>query len=207
MWRDIEGYEGYYEVSDSGEVRSLDRTAIGKDGVEYFYKGRQMRLTNNKCRNGDGYNVVNLHMNGVSKVIPVHRLVARAFLPNQNNCATVNHKDGNKRNNNVSNLEWATYSENNIHALKTGLRNPRGGWICQKTLDGDVVAKFRSVCEASRLTGVGRANISHCVNRRANSAGGFVWRKLSEGITTISQESTSGVELPVEVQERREPKI
>ena len=118
MWKSIQGYEGYYEVSDSGEVRSLDRyvaDTTGKHaGKKRLLKGSMMKLTEGKTsRKEGGYLVVNLRKNHTSRVVPVHVLVARAFIPNPDNMPTVNHKDGNKLNNNVSNLEWVSYSENN----------------------------------------------------------------------------------------------
>lgn len=207
MWKPIDGFEGYYEVSSSGDVRGLDRIIVDKNGVLYHRKGRTMKLTNNKCRNGNGYLVVNLRKNHKANVRPVHILVAKAFLPNPLNLPTVNHIDGCKTNNDVSNLEWASYSDNNIHALKHNLRNPRGNSVDQFTISGEHIATYKSTCEASRQTGIKIGTIYHCINHRTKSAGGFVWRKVSEGVTTISQESTPGNELPAEVQERHEPKI
>lgn len=164
-----------------------------------------MKLTRNKGREGrGGYYVVNLHKDGKSKVHQVHALVAQAFLANPNNLPVVNHKDGDKSNNHVSNLEWASYRHNNIHALKNGLREPRGNPIVQMTTDGRVVGHYRSTCEATRQTGVSTGAISHCLNHRTSSAGGFVWRKLSESVTTIPHGSTPGDELPVEAQEQQD---
>lgn len=200
-WKPVFGYEGYYEVSSTGFVRSIDRIIYDKNGKQKRLLGKGMRLTKSKGRNNDGYYVVNLRKNGTSKVVPVHILVAAAFIPNPLNLPTVNHKDGDKSNNNVWNLEWASWAENNIHALKNRLRVPRGNPIIQKTLDGKPLAQFRSTCEATRKTGVSTGSISHCLNHRTNSAGGFVWEKLSEGVTTIPQGSTPGDELPVEVQD------
>lgn len=205
MWKSIQGYEGYYEVSDSGEVRSLDRYVTeltGKHaGNKRFLKGAMMKLTVGKTqRKTKGYLVVNLRKNHTSWVVPVHVLVARAFIPNPDNMPTVNHKDGNKLNNHVSNLEWASYSENNSHAINTGLRNPRGVCVSQYTLDGVYVATYKSATEAARQTGFSRGAISHCINGRTKQAFGYVWKKQSESQTTIPQGSTQGDELPAEAQ-------
>lgn len=206
-WRTIEGYEGYYEVSDKGDVRSLDRIVpSGKHGTRKIY-GRTMKLTQSYGRNNDGYLVVNLRKDHTSKVIPVHRLVAKAFIQNPDNLPTVNHKDGDKTNNKVDNLEWASYSENNIHALDTGLRNPRGNMVAQYDMSKNIVGIYRSACEASRATGIGRGMISHCLNHRANSAGGYIWKKIEKCNDYLGDESTAEDELPLEVQERGISKI
>lgn len=186
MWKSVDGYEGRYEVSDDGLVKSLDRVLIDRNGQHRAWRGRMMKQTKSHGRDGDGYIVVNLRKNGSSYVVPVHVLVANAFIPNPLGLPTVNHIDGNKNNNNVTNLEWATYGENNTHALRCGLREPRSNPIVQKAFDGTVIATFCSVSEASRVTGIGRGVISHCVNHRIKSAGGYVWEKLLEGLTTIS---------------------
>ena len=204
MWKAIKGYEGYYEVSDDGQVRSLDRyvadTYGKRAGQQRFLRGAIMKQTVTTGRDGDSYYVVNLHKNRVSDVTLVHVLVAQAFIPNPDNLPTVNHIDGNKHNNHVSNLEWVSYSENNIHALDTGLRSPRGNAIAQYTLDGKLVSTYRSACEASRVTGFSRGGISHCLNGRSETSSGYIWRKLSESQTTIPDGSTREDELPVEAQ-------
>ena len=180
-WKEIDGYEGYYEVSDTGLVRSVDRTITAKNGNKYFHSGRYMKLTLGKGRDGTGgYLVVNLRKNGTSKVVQVHILVAKAFIPNPNNLPTVNHKNGNKTKNDVDNLEWVSYRDNNIHALQHKLRKPRGNPIVQETMDGRIVNCFKSTCEAARLTGVSVGSISHCLNHRTNSAGGFVWKAIKK---------------------------
>lgn len=185
-WKPISGYEGYYEVSSNGEVRSIDRTVVDKKGRRKHLVGKQMKITKSSGRNNDGYYVVNLRSYGSSKVVPIHTLVATEFIPNPCRLPTVNHMDGDKSNNRACNLEWASYKDNNIHALKIGLRKPRGTAIVQKDMSGNVIAGFQSVCAASRATGIGRSLISHCVNSRINTAGGFIWERLSEGVTTIS---------------------
>ena len=201
QWKAVEGYEGYYEVSDTGLVRSLDREIISRDGVAYHRQGGLMKQTKSKGRNGDGYFVVNLRKHHTSYVAGVHTLVAKAFIPNHDNLPTVNHKDGDKENNCVSNLEWATYSENNTHALQTGLRKPRGNMVAQYTVDGDLVAIYPSGACAARQTGISNGAISHCLNHRTKTAGGFIWKNVLEGQTTIPQGSTPGDELLAEAQE------
>lgn len=200
IWKAIQGYEGYYEVSDTGLIRSLDRVVPDtKSGLKHL-KGKIMKQTESIGRTRDsGYYVVNLRKNHTANVTPVHRIVAEAFIENSLGLPTVNHIDGDKHNNHVTNLEWVSYSENNIHALKNGLRNPGGICIRQMDLDGRFISDFKSACEASRVTGIGRAMISHCVNGRANSAGGFRWSKVDKCNDYLRDESTAEDELPPEV--------
>lgn len=185
LWKAVCGFEGYYEVSDHGNVRSVQRTIRDKNGMERRLRSHPMKITRTRGRSGDGYYVVNLRKNGKSYVMCVHSIVATAFLPNPLNLPTVNHKNGNKANNSVWNLEWASYADNNMHAIKTGLRHPRGTAVLQIDDDGEVLAQYKSVCAASRETGIGRSMISHCINGRVALAGGYTWQKLSEGVTTI----------------------
>jgi hypothetical protein len=118
IWRDVVGFEGYYKVSKHGQVYSPPRVVTDKNGVRYL---RPEKLLTH-LSNGNGYFKVNLYGETVKKSILVHRLVAQAFLPNLDNKPCVNHKDGNKANNSVENLEWCTISENHKHAYDTGLK-------------------------------------------------------------------------------------
>ncbi len=115
---DIPGYEGYYQVSNYGKVISLYRVIKEKTGKTQALKGRILKLRINP----GGYYYVGLGKNGSKATFAIHQLVAQAFISNPNNKKTVNHIDGNKLNNSVTNLEWSTYSENLEHAYKTGLR-------------------------------------------------------------------------------------
>ena len=105
-WRPIEGYEGLYEVSNTGRVRSLDMYVKGKS--YRLHKGKVLSPGKNK----NGYLKVNLHYNGKRETITVHRLVAQAFIENPDNLPQVNHKDEDKTNNNVDNLEWCDVKYN-----------------------------------------------------------------------------------------------
>jgi hypothetical protein len=109
IWKEIKGYEGLYEVSNFGNVRSLDRYVHTKGNGLRLHRGKILTPETNKL----GYKRLHASKDGVSKHLLVHRLVAEAFLPNYNNYPVVNHKDENPSNNHVSNLEWCTYSYNN----------------------------------------------------------------------------------------------
>ena len=108
IWRDIKGYEGLYQVSNLGRVKSLERYVKGKDGLRLV---KEIIMSISVCRT-NGYFKVILHKDGKQKRYQVHRLVAEAFIPNPDNLPIVNHKDENKINNCVWNLEWCTYSYN-----------------------------------------------------------------------------------------------
>lgn len=119
MWKDIPGYEGFYQASSLGQVRSIDRERVDKLGRKFRVKGKIRKLATSE----DGYLEVDLNCNGVVKYVRVHRLVALTFIANPENKPEVNHKDGNKKNNNIHNLEWATTAENIRHAIHTGLKD------------------------------------------------------------------------------------
>ena len=118
-WLPVEGYEGLYEVSCFGEVRSVDRIVVGKDGTHHPKKGRV--LVPHLMKNIE-YPSVRLWKNNRGSTLYVHRLVAQAFIPNPQNKPEVNHIDGVRTNNTVHNLEWVTSTENTQHAIQTGLK-------------------------------------------------------------------------------------
>ena len=116
-WRDIAGFEGVYQISDFGRVKSLARIIphLGRWGkiVNQKFKERILRPIKN-----DGYNYVYLSIGGKLHSRKIHRMVAETFIPNPKNKPTVNHKDGNRSHNEKSNLEWATVGENNRHGVE-----------------------------------------------------------------------------------------
>ena len=113
-WRPVVGYEGLYEVSNTGQVRSLDRYVKYSNGRIHLYKGKVL----SPGIKPDGYLLINLCCNGKHNTIRVHRLVTEAFLPNPDNLPEVNHKDEDKTNNRVENLEWCDYVYNNNYGTK-----------------------------------------------------------------------------------------
>ena len=117
-WAPIKGYEGWYEVSNAGNVRSVERVVTYKDGRKRTYPSVIL-----KTRLHNGYKMVNLNKNKKCKEAYVHRLVAEAFKLKPKNKPWVNHKNGIKLDCSSANLEWCTPSYNNEHAVKTGLRN------------------------------------------------------------------------------------
>lgn len=119
VWKEVSGYEDFYQVNNVGEVRSLDRTTTFSNGRVKSFKGQNLSLS----VAGAGYLMAQLSYNGEKKKQYVHRLVAKAFIKNDSNKPEINHKDGNKLNNSVENLEWCTSSENKKHAYKNGLRS------------------------------------------------------------------------------------
>ena len=126
IWKPVTGYEGYYEISNMGRLRSLNREVVRSDGVLHSYKGIIITL----IPNTDGYLQAKLCVGGVYKTIRVHRLVAEHFIPNPNKLPEVNHIDCNRQNNKVENLEWTDhisnvqYSSALGHYKHFGERNP-----------------------------------------------------------------------------------
>lgn len=129
VWKPVVGYEGLYEVSNKGRIKSLKRSTVTKEGWVQNVHGGICKQKDTR----DGYKEVTLFKNGKPKSIRTHRLVAFAFLGKPTDDRTeVNHKDGNKKNNSVSNLEWVTSSENQLHAYRMGLQKVSGNAISGK---------------------------------------------------------------------------
>lgn len=126
IWKYINGFEGYYQVSNLGRVKSKDRLLNGK-----LFLGRIKKTCETSKRNGrQGYLCTRIKgIDGKSHCLYIHRLVAETFIPNPENKPTVNHIDGNKHNNNINNLEWCTYGENNKHAIDNNLRLKYVGFL------------------------------------------------------------------------------
>jgi hypothetical protein len=191
IWLPVVGYESYFEISNCGNIRSLERIICfetkSKSGKP-ITKTNIIKSKNLKISIGNhGYYQVNLCVNGTQKTVNVHRLVAKAFIPNPENKPEVNHKDGVKTNCTVFNLEWNTCSENNQHAYDTGLRQstwtdkfgadaPRSKPVIQLDKIGNVLNRFTCAREAERKTSVRYQHISSCCVGKRLSAGGYVWK-------------------------------
>jgi hypothetical protein len=124
IWKDIENYEGYYQISNFGKVRSLDRHVNNKIKNKFsFLKGIILKTTLDK----DGYQKIGLRKCGKRNYFRICRLVAQAFIPNPDNKPQTNHINGIKNDDNIDNLEWVNQSENQIHAFKLGLQIAKKG--------------------------------------------------------------------------------
>ena len=171
-WKEIAGYEGIYEVSDQGRIKSLGNNKSRKEKILKPQK---------EC---SGYLQIGLYKDGHVKMLKVHRLVAEAFIPNPQGLETVNHKDEDKTNNTVSNLEWMSRKDN----INYGTRNKRAAeaninnfgvskavqMIDKQT--GELLATFPSIRGAERVTGISRYGICLCCRAKQKSAGGFLWQ-------------------------------
>lgn len=149
IWKDIPDYEGIYEVSNEGKVRTKE----GKTTQSILHGERTWKSIVLKEKNPNGRDVrVSLYRDKVEKQWLVHRLVAKAFIPNPENKPCVNHKDGNPRNNNVNNLEWSTHEENQNHAFDNDLVNTNTRMFLRNKDTGDL-KEFRSMAKASEFLG------------------------------------------------------
>lgn len=123
IYKSIRGFEGCYEISTSGNVKSLSRIIPHSTSKQLTIRERILKPNTGT----NGYRYVHLRNNGSSFTLYIHRWVALSFIPNPLNLPQVNHKDGNKLNNHVNNLEWCSVSQNLLHAYKTGLQKERSG--------------------------------------------------------------------------------
>ena len=181
IWKPISGYEGFYEVSNLGRIRSLERIVECSDGRKRKIKDRTLKGSSYS----GGYSGVTLHKDGCAKFVNIHRIVAEAFVPNPLEKEEVNHKDENPSNNHASNLEWVTHKEN----LNYGTRQERarkaiveaqGRAVRQLSIDGELVAEYESLSAACNATGTHVSNITKCAKGVYKTAGGYIWKYKNE---------------------------
>lgn len=196
VWKDVKGYEGYYQVSDEGRVRSSDRYLRIRGGGKQLKKGRILRPVFNK-RNG--YFSVGLYKDTVKTNKYMHRLVAEAFCDNNQNKPEVNHKDENKTNNNADNLEWVTRLENNVYNdrhLKIGkksrdtmmdngiyqkLKNKRSKPVLQIDMETGLIIAHESITDATKTNSkFDRANIKRVASGKQKIGHGFYWEFVED---------------------------
>lgn len=176
VWYPLKNYEGFYEITKKGVICSLYKEGISKEK-------RIIRQHKDK----DGYLIVGLSKRGESHTCKVHRLVAITFIPNPQNKPQVNHKDGNKTNNCVDNLEWITSKENIIHSRKNKLQETDYEQlallhknnmkpILQFDKEGNFIKEWNCAISVEKELHIFNSNICDCLKGRQNTAGGYIWR-------------------------------
>jgi len=185
IWRDIDNYIGYYQISTFGRVKSLLRRVPHPRSGMLTIQERLMKITIAKI----GYPIVGLHGANGNKLHYVHILIGVAFLSNPLNRNEINHRDTKKANSYLSNIEYCTHSENMQHCYNNNLRVPPMGMlgkfgkdhhsskpIIQYDLDGNFIARFNGGYEAGRETGTNKGNLAACALGMVKTAGGFKWK-------------------------------
>lgn len=187
IFKDIEGYEGLYQVSNLGRVKSLKRYVNDRGGIRLL---KERILKEVQARSG--HLRVKLSKNNISKRYSTHKLVAQAFIPNPDNLPVINHKDEDPTNNCVENLEWCTVGYNNRYgtvrhrqAEKAHLRKHTTQYkkVYQYTKSGELVREWESICSIQNELGYQKSSISACCLKKPyrNTAYGYVWRFEKEG--------------------------
>lgn len=162
-WKPVVGYEGLYMVSNWGRVKSMNYNHSGKERIMKLHP------------NDRGYLYVELWKNNKRKTFRVHRLVAEAFLPNPYNLPMINHRDENKSNNNVNNLEWCDCKYNNTYGTRIERCSKP---VVQYTLDGQFVKVWKGAKQAEREGGFSLKGISMCCKGKQKYHKGFIWKYL-----------------------------
>lgn len=178
-WRDCKGFEGFYQVSNEGRVRSL---AVWNAQHKKVCLRKQPVLKKIETTK-DGYKRVLLSLYGVHHHCAVHRLVAQAFIPNPFNYPCINHKDETHDNNNVDNLEWCTYKYNSNYGThpqrireRMSTNHPTAMRVYQFDMKGNFVAEHKSQRDAGKTLGIRGENIGRNIQGKYKHAGGYIWK-------------------------------
>lgn len=181
IWRDIPGYEGYYQASTLGNIRSVSRTvkSTSRNSNTYIKKLESVILsqaTNDKVNYKQ--KIVILSIEGKHRTCVVARLIAATFIPNPNNLPQINHKDEDPTNNKVSNLEWCDSNYNNNYGLRS-LResNTKTKYrINQYDKSGEFIKTWRNSKDIQRELGINHSSVLQCCRGERKQAGGFIWK-------------------------------
>lgn len=196
IWKDVEGYVGYYQVSNNGRIRSIDRLVVHEDGTKRILKGKILKLFKEK----NGYYSVCLRKKGQRKTHHVHRIVGKAFIENKENLPTINHKNEVKTDNRIENLEWVSYAyninygtalermkrtrkekdigvgENHPNFGRLGKNSPTSKPILQYDLKGNFIAEYEGTMCVERELGFRNGNISAAARGILKKSYGYIWR-------------------------------
>ena len=173
VWKPIEGFEGKYEVSNLGNIKSLPR--------DYFYGKVKEETYLRLYKEYDGYLRVTLFKNGIRHRYHVHRLVAKTFVENPLNKPFVNHLNEIKDDNRAENLEWCTSKENsNWGACRNKISEKVSKPIKQYDALGKFIRDWKSITQASNSLGISISSLSECLHGRTNTSKGYKWRFANE---------------------------
>jgi len=172
IWKDVKNYEGLYQVSNLGRIKSLERYVNHLNGARIVHEKILKPVIDNT-----GYYVVSLWKNNKHSRPHIHRLVAQTFIPTIKNKPHINHIDGNKLNNFINNLEWCTPKENVVHAYRTGL-NENNRKINQYDLNGNFIKTWNSIKEAQ--TFYHTTHIGECCRGTRNKTKNYIWKYANE---------------------------
>jgi hypothetical protein len=198
VWKDIKGYEGLYQVSNLGNVRS-------------YHSGKWRLLTN--VINSQGYKQYLLHKNGKRKNMRGNRLVAEAFIPNPDNLPLVNHKDENRSNDCVDNLEWCTSEYNNNYGAareRTSLNHSRNRPVCMFNVNGDFIREFYNINDAAKFVDGVHTCILRCCRNEVFCYKGYIWRykedidSIGEAVTAYKNSKTTNRKVEVDIDGQKE---
>ena len=171
IWKDIKGYEGLYQVSNLGNVKSLN------------YRKQKCAKNLTPKTNNKGYLWVELSRDGGRQCFLIHRLVGEAFIKNPYNFKVINHKDENPKNNRVENLEWCTQSGNmqyyydrHIHVPRGAYKHADGRKILQFGKNGELIAEWDNAVTIKHILGMSQWSVSECCRGNRKTAYGFIWR-------------------------------
>lgn len=196
IWKDIYfidkgivyDYRGLYQISNWGRVKSLARLKpnCNQTGFTGSYKLVEEKILKPNVFSNEYCNI-RLQKNGTKKNFRIHRLVAIHFIPNSENKPEVNHKDGNKHNNIVSNLEWCTAKENVRHSIQTNLTKRKYGKehhnsiaVIQYDLEGNFIKYWECIADVTRETKINNSHIGSCCKGKQKTCGGYIWKYAKE---------------------------
>jgi hypothetical protein len=175
VWGIIKDYPNY-EVSTKGNIRNIKTLNILKSSLR------------------NGYPSLGLSKDGKSKTVNIHRIVASVFLEEKD--LIINHKDGDKTNNNLENLEWVSYKDNTKHALESKLQKTHPNKVGQYTLkDQELIKEYSSIIEASKETGISDKHIGSVCRGNRKSTGGYVWKYIDKDFSKVNEDEVDGKEI------------
>lgn len=173
IFKEIYGYEGLYQISNLGTVKSSDRQRLGKGGCVRICPGKILKP---KINNRGYYQIDLIDKNSICTRFLIHRLVAQAFIDNPNDYDQVNHIDNDPTNNCVTNLEWCNNYQNNLWKKTTSSNKPHvAKTVLQYSLDGKFIREWESA-KATEIEGFDHSTISKCCRGKLKTSKGFIWK-------------------------------